>query len=150
MTDNQHIRMTRQRKVILEELCKVCNHPTADQVYEMVRKRLPHISLATVYRNLEILSGIGSIMKLEFAGAQRRYDGNAAPHYHARCQGCDKVVDAHMPPIDVPQVPESLNGFFITGHQFEFTGYCEDCRKAMADSEKSRDSFHKTGASLPH
>ena len=57
--------MTRQRQIILEELRKVVTHPSADEVYEMVRKRLPRISLGTIYRNLEILSENGDIQKLE-------------------------------------------------------------------------------------
>ena len=56
-----NLRMTRQRRVILEELCKVDTHPSADEVYVMVRKRLPRISLGTVYRNLEILTQSGEI-----------------------------------------------------------------------------------------
>jgi Fur family ferric uptake transcriptional regulator len=67
--------MTRQRKVILEELRNVDTHPSADEIYEMVRKRLPHISLGTVYRNLEILSETGAIQKLELGCAQKKFDG---------------------------------------------------------------------------
>ncbi|MGE5577510.1 MAG: Fur family transcriptional regulator, partial [Syntrophothermus sp.] len=53
--------MTRQRQIILEELKNVTTHPTADEVYEMVRRRLPRISLGTVYRNLELLAEEGII-----------------------------------------------------------------------------------------
>ena len=75
MIEPNLLRMTRQRKVILEIMKNVTSHPTADQVHQMVRKTLPHVSLATVYRNLEILSEHGMIQKLELAGAQRRFDG---------------------------------------------------------------------------
>ena len=64
MQKQLNLRMTRQREVILEELRKVNTHPSADEIYEMVRKRLPRISLGTVYRNLEILSKSGDIKKL--------------------------------------------------------------------------------------
>jgi len=67
----QLFRMTRQRRIILEELRKVDSHPTADEVYEMVRRQLPRISLGTVYRNLEILSREGLIQKVVL-GARRR------------------------------------------------------------------------------
>ena len=63
MQKRLNLRMTRQRKVILEELCKVDTHPSADEVYALVRKRLPRISLGTVYRNLEILAESGDIQK---------------------------------------------------------------------------------------
>ena len=68
MEKNGRYRMTRQREVILEEILNAKAHPSADEVYEMVRKRLPRISLGTVYRNLEILSELGEIQKLELGG----------------------------------------------------------------------------------
>ena len=61
--------MTQQRKVVLEELRKMDNHPSADEIYEMVRLRLPRVSLGTVYRNLEVLSDLGEIQKLELSGS---------------------------------------------------------------------------------
>ena len=66
--------MTRQRKVILEELLKQNAHPSADEIYQMVRRRMPRISLGTVYRNLEVLASMGKIQKLELSGALKRYD----------------------------------------------------------------------------
>jgi Fur family ferric uptake transcriptional regulator len=72
--------MTRQRRVILEELRKVDTHPSADEVYEMVRKRLPRISLGTIYRNLEILSETGEIQRLETGSHLKRFDGRADDH----------------------------------------------------------------------
>ncbi len=60
--------MTRQRSIILEELRNVCTHPSADEIYEMVRRRLPRISLGTVYRNLEILCELREIQKIETGG----------------------------------------------------------------------------------
>ncbi len=56
-------RITRQRRVILEELRRVNNHPSADEIYEIVRRRMPRISLGTVYRNLEMLTELGEIQK---------------------------------------------------------------------------------------
>jgi Fur family ferric uptake transcriptional regulator len=64
--------MTRQRKVILEELLKQNAHPSADEIYHMVRRRMPRISLGTVYRNLEVLANMDKIQKLELSGALKR------------------------------------------------------------------------------
>lgn len=86
-------RMTRQRKVILEELGKVYTHPTADEIYAMVKEKLPNISLGTVYRNLDLLAENNQVLKLETAGNIRRYDANMAPHSHIRCVSCGKVFD---------------------------------------------------------
>jgi len=69
------LKMTKQRRVIVEELKKLKTHPTATLIYELVRKRLPRISLGTVYRNLDLLAEAGIIQKLETAGTQKRFDG---------------------------------------------------------------------------
>jgi Fur family ferric uptake transcriptional regulator len=132
-SDKQQFRMTRQRKVILEELRKVTSHPTADQVYEMVRKRLPRISLATVYRNLETLSAAGEVLKLEVSGTQRRYDGDTSEHHHARCAMCGSVIDIPAKAFPMPKIPsEAIEGFDISGYRLELTGLCQNCRATKA------------------
>ena len=76
-------RMTSQRRVILEELAKVATHPTADELYQQVRRRLPRISLGTVYRNLEVLASAGKVSKVCPADRQRRFGAvpaSALPH----------------------------------------------------------------------
>ena len=121
--------MTRQRKVIIEELRKVDTHPSADEVYEMVRKRLPRISLGTVYRNLEILSAKGEIQKLELGSTLKRFDGIAENHYHIRCLHCDRVIDAPAD-FDVAVNHDLKNAieYKIMGHILEFIGICPDCQ----------------------
>jgi Fur family ferric uptake transcriptional regulator len=120
--------MTRQRQVILEELRNVNTHPSADEIYEMVRKRIPRISLGTVYRNLEILSERGEIQKLELGCSLKRFDGVAEDHYHIRCLGCDRVVDA--PPgseVFISYNLKEIADLKITGHKLEFVGICAVC-----------------------
>lgn len=128
MEVQKNMRMTRQRAVILEELRNSMMHPSADELYQMVRKRLPRISLGTVYRNLEILSELGEIQKLELSGSLKRYDGHPDRHYHIRCVGCDTVADAPIPPLN--QLEDELyqtTVFEIIGHNLEFTGLCPAC-----------------------
>ena len=128
MQKHLNLRMTRQRKVILEELCKVDTHPSADEVYAMVRKRLPRISLGTVYRNLEILAERGQIQKLEPGGTLKRFDGKTESHYHLRCIRCDRMIDA---PVDfdvmIKHDLKSATDFKIIGHKLEFIGICPEC-----------------------
>jgi len=122
--------MTRQRKVVLEELQKMENHPSADEIYEMVRLRLPRVSLGTVYRNLEVLSDLGEIQKLELSGSLKRFDWNPKKHYHIRCLGCNRVDDAPIAPLK--QLENELyeaTVFEIIGHNLEFTGLCPECSK---------------------
>jgi Fur family transcriptional regulator, ferric uptake regulator len=124
------IRLTTQRQVILEELSKVKTHPTASELYDMVRKRLPRIGLGTVYRNLELMADSGMILKIEVGGTQKRFDATTEEHYHIRCSACGKVDD-----IDVPVVKELIDQaadatpYLILGHHVEFTGICSVCQK---------------------
>lgn len=121
-------RMTRQRAVILEELRKVKSHPTADELYSIVRERLPRISLGTVYRNLDFLADSGEIRRLEAAGSTKRFDGDISWHQHVRCSTCGRIGDV-MRPLAVPSVEGmKVEGFSsISGSRIEFDGICEDC-----------------------
>jgi len=130
-------RITRQRQVILEELRKVTTHPTADEVCQLVRRRLPRISLGTVYRNLEMLADCGLVQKLELAGAQRRFDGNVENHYHVRCNGCTRVEDLPVKPLPISESElRGITNFEITGHRVEFFGWCPDCKKENEQANK--------------
>ena len=130
MLKEKNLRMTTQRKVILEELRKLNTHPSADEIYEVVRLRLPRISLGTVYRNLEVLSELGEIQKLELSGSLKRFDWNTNKHYHIRCIRCDRVEDAPVAPLN--RLEDELYDatvFEIIGHNLEFTGLCPECSR---------------------
>jgi Fur family ferric uptake transcriptional regulator len=133
--------------MILDELKKASLHPSADEIYELVRSRLPRISLGTVYRNLEILSESGEIQKLELAGSQMRFDGNVVRHYHVRCLRCDKVSDVAIssaPPAGFENIFRVMTDYEIVGHRLEFMGFCPDCRpKGIKGSKKPRTSVRK-------
>ena len=129
MGRTETLRMTPQREVILEILNEKNVHPTADDVYRMVRERLPKISLGTVYRNLELLSGQGLIKVVGLGGNQRRYEGNIKEHYHLKCVSCGRLEDA---PVETIPFPDDLlkerRNYEIVGHNLEFLGVCPDCR----------------------
>ena len=121
-------RMTRQRAVILEELRKVKTHPTADEVYSIVRERLPRISLGTVYRNLDFLASTGEILKLESAGTTKRFDGDISWHQHVRCVKCGRIGDV-VKTQPAPAVEGMMvEGFTqILGARVEYDGICDEC-----------------------
>ncbi len=122
------IRLTTQRQIILEELSKVKTHPTAGEVYDMVRKRLPRIGLGTVYRNLELMAENGMIVKLEVGGTQKRFDATTDAHYHIRCSCCGRVDDIDVPVIDsLVDAAADNSSYQILGHHIEFTGICSQC-----------------------
>ncbi len=122
------MRLTTQRQIILEELGKVTSHPTANEVYDMVRKRLPRIGLGTVYRNLELMAETGIILKLEVGGTQKRFDATIDPHYHIRCLSCGKVDDIELPVMsDINKTAADLSHYQVLGHHIEFSGICSEC-----------------------
>ena len=126
----QKYRMTHQRQVILDEIRKMNTHPTADEVYDLVRKRLPRISMGTVYRNLEILSTRGLIQRIGPPSQQMRFDGNTEEHYHLRCVSCGKVEDAPMISVsDLEDAIRDKSDYSIVGHRLEFLGICPACRR---------------------
>lgn len=125
--DSKGARLSRQRETILAELRKVTSHPTADEVYDMVRKILPRISLGTVYRNLDFLSSRGVVLRLGGAGTQKRFDGNPAAHPHLRCSVCGRVDDLESP-IALPDLPvEQSMGYSSLRCDVEFVGVCPIC-----------------------
>lgn len=143
----EKMRMSPQRRVILEWLRQNDIHPTADTIYEMVRKELPRISLGTVYRNLEILTALGKIQTLELGGSQKRYDAITRKHYHIRCVVCDRVDNAPIAPLS--SLENELYGatvFTIIGHRLEFTGLCPECSRNEAARRKAQQLLAAGGA----
>jgi len=122
-----NLRFTPQRKVILEELKGLDTHPTADELYERVRRRMPKISLGTIYRNLDILSHQGLIQKLEVAESQMRFDGNPSPHYHVHCTRCGRIGDIFSCPDISFVLKEIETDFRIDGYSLIFHGQCPNC-----------------------
>jgi Fur family transcriptional regulator, peroxide stress response regulator len=123
-------RETKQRAAILRILRKTRSHPTADWIYEEVKKEISNISKGTVYRNLQVLKEDGGITELKFNGTLSRYEAKLESHYHFRCEQCERVFD-----IDGP-VNNELNekvakrtGFKISYHQMEFRGLCQECQR---------------------
>lgn len=133
-------RNTRQRQIILEELQKVTSHPTATGLYEIVRRRLPRISLGTVYRNLEVLAEMGLVRKLDAGRGEARFDGDVRRHDHVRCLACGRVDDIESPPLDLlGGVANDSGGYQILGYRLEYVGLCPVC-KAQAGVADNPDS----------
>jgi len=122
-------RFTEQRAAVYRYLSGTEIHPTADEVYLAVRRGLPAISLATVYKSLETLVGCGLAVKLTYADDSSRYDGRTDPHHHARCIVCGRVADipGEIPGTELDAMTERARGFTVTGYRLELSGYCSAC-----------------------
>ena len=144
MAQHKQQRATRQRKVILEELCKLSSHPTAAGLYELVRRRLPKISLGTVYRNLELLARQGTIQKLCFDQQQARFDGDVARHDHIVCMKCGRMDDIHCPPIDLlSAVANDCGGYRLMDRRVQFIGLCPACLQCSDKPSDSQPTIEK-------
>ncbi len=131
MSESNFQRNTRQREVILDELGRSHAHPTAMELYETVRRRLPQISLGTVYRNLDRLARLGMIHKLDLTGGEARFDGDLRPHDHVRCVRCGRVDDVAGPAMEIPAEPrQEFGGYQLMGHRLEFVGVCPRCQSS--------------------
>ncbi len=120
---------SKQREAILEVLRETKCHPTADWVYEEVRKSIPKISLGTIYRNLSKLSDENSIIKLGLGTSVEHFDGNPKPHYHVMCSECGAIYDIDAKPLE--QLNSWASGFFkgeIYEHSAVFFGKCLECK----------------------
>ncbi|WP_045213166.1 Fur family transcriptional regulator [Desulfonatronovibrio magnus] len=126
------MRLTKQRKLILHILQHTVAHPTATEIYDEVRKKLPNISLGTVYRNLDVLSRQGYVRKIDTCGDQNRFDGVTDDHLHIICTSCGKVRDVEGE-IDVcaDNIANLASGFKVTGFRFEVLGACQDCQNTF-------------------
>lgn len=121
-------RNTIQRMKILEYLRSVKTHPTAEMIYKHVVKEVPTMTLATTYRNLNVLEEEGDIIKLEVSG-EKRYDADCSCHQHCICKGCGRILDLCQKEIS----KYAMNNFKT--EQFKpvsvtviFHGFCKECK----------------------
>ncbi|MDM8270701.1 Fur family transcriptional regulator [Thermophilibacter provencensis] len=123
-------RNTVQRSIIEDELRRLANHPTADEVYEAVRAEHPSIGKATVYRTLNLLSDEGEIGRVRINNGADRFDHQAFAHYHVRCVECGRVDDVMIALLDegVNEAAAEASGYQILGHTLQFDGVCPVCR----------------------
>ncbi len=119
-------RLTKQKTIILEYLQSVKTHPTADEIFLNVKKRLPSISRSTVYRNLENFSRQGII--LEIPGDKKHFDGDIREHHHFVCEKCKKVYDLFFElNLTDKNYKEIKKHGQLKNSQIIFSGICKKC-----------------------
>ena len=120
---------SKQREIIIRILKENPVHPTADALYALVRRELPKVSLATVYRNLNQLAELGMIRKISALDEKVHFDHNLESHYHFVCIKCKRVYDV---PYDVaPDIAEALRkhtGWEALTAEVLFKGICSHCK----------------------
>ena len=136
--------LTFQRRVILEALSVRSDHPTADQLFDSLRRRIPELSRTTVYRTLETFARVGVARKVCHPGAAARYELNTQRHHHLVCLSCEAIVDLKDTSLDGLPLPSGKFGFSVADYSIQFRGLCPDCaskpstRRARQQSGSSR------------
>ena len=118
--------LTTPRLIILEYLLKNRIHPTAEDIYNSLKKRFPSLSQASIYNTLKLFTKLGVVTELLIEKEKTRYDINTTPHAHFKCIKCGKVYDLFEVPL--PQI-EEVSGHKILTTQLYFYGICQKCDK---------------------
>jgi Fur family peroxide stress response transcriptional regulator len=121
-------RVTPQRLAICEFVLSSKEHPTVDQVYRVVRKESPTLSLATVYQTLHLLTEMGMLQELGFSDGVSRYDPNNSPHINIVCKNCGKIQDYESESVRsfLSQIAGELKRTLV-GQHLEIYTYCDKC-----------------------
>ncbi len=128
ISEEKKCRKSEQRRVILEELRKTESHPTAKQLYQAVKKRLPDIGIATIYRNLDHLEKTNQIIRIRSKENETRYDGKIRKHCHLICRDCNHIIDLmDVDKIIIKSKELKHSNFTIDPNYAEIFGVCQSC-----------------------
>jgi Fe2+ or Zn2+ uptake regulation protein len=136
-----NIRNTKQRQAIFESIERHGGHLTADEIYKLVKRRFPRLSLGTVYRNLRLLVAQGDLRELDFGMAVTYFETTKDSHYHLICRVCGSIADADIPMESrlqsVAGQASNLGGFCIEEHRLDFIGVCAACQSKPVKTNMS-------------
>lgn len=125
------LRLTPQRVAVCEILAASRSHPTAYEIYRRLRRRFPTISLATVYKTLDVLVRLGLVSALGDAGdGMVHYDGDPEPHINLICLSCHRVQDLEGVDVrDLDQQVMARSGYALRGARLVYYGLCPECQR---------------------
>jgi Fur family peroxide stress response transcriptional regulator len=124
------VRLTHQRLEVFRQVAKTDRHPDAETVYKAVRKRVPAISLDTVYRTLWLLLDLGLITTLSPLRDRARFDANMSSHHHFVCTKCGRTKDFYSREFDRLRVPKAVRAMGrVERTHVEVRGLCSGCSK---------------------
>ncbi len=124
----QTVKHSHQRDAIIANLRSRYDHPSADELYGDLKRELPALSLATLYRNLALLEQRGEILRLTCPSADR-FDGNPKPHYHLLCESCSRLFDLELAHFDeLDEIADAAFPGEVHSHILTFVGICQSCK----------------------
>lgn len=147
------LRRTPQRLAVYRALARDPGHPTADALYRHLRRALPSLSLATVYRTLESLARAGLVRRVGGGEGGGRFDANPLPHQHLVCRACGRVADVAYAPLAGLAPPRGeLEGFLPERLDVRIVGLCAQCRagaRRTARPQRKRTSSRRERSPAP-
>lgn len=136
------IAVTPQRLAVVQALLDSENHPSTDEICAAVRRKHPHVSLATVHRILEQFCEVGEARKVTLLHDVARYDGNVEPHHHVLCIRCRRVQDIEIPEVNkLLEGRTSLGQFALLRCAVEIEALCKRCQLAEKRMHAERPRF---------
>ena len=121
-------RLTRQRREVYEALIETRDHPSAVQVFTRVQKKMPSISLATVYNCLETLTQVGLVQQVNFDRGPSRFCPNTLRHGHFICTRCGAVHDVELPDaVELARIWRLPDEYVVNHYEFSLRGLCRQC-----------------------
>lgn len=133
--------VTPQRLAVYRALLESEDHPSPEQLYQRVRKHLPTLSLATIYKALDALTALGVVSEVSRTGDAKRYDANDERHHHLVCTRCHRVTDFYDDRFDALPPPRELSGFRVETLTVQVKGLCAACAPpGKANGRKKRSS----------
>jgi len=122
------LKVTPQRMAVYKALVETTEHPSAEAVFQKVRRTFPSISLDTVNRTLLTLSDMGAAFIVEGSGDAKRFDADLSAHQHFKCLKCKRIIDFHHEPFDEIDLPENLaSRFTVLRKTVYLEGLCDRC-----------------------
>lgn len=132
-----------QRQVVLDILKESEGHPTAQAIFERARKRMPAISLATVYRNLRLLVEQGDLIESKIGNKPSRFETRKNRHYHVSCTRCGSLEDLVLPyQAALDRKVEGMVRYRLQEHRMEFFGICPRCQGRSRSSSQPGKQLH--------
>lgn len=123
-------KVTPQRLAVYDAIDHNMTHPNAESIYQQLQPQYPSMSLATVYKTMEIFAKIGVVKILQCGEDAHRYDYNTSQHAHIRCVKCNRVIDVDIDESQLIAQAEAQTGFSVSGVSLSFLGVCKDCQGA--------------------
>lgn len=133
------LKLTPQRRLIIELLSRDRTHPTVDDVYRQVTVTMPEVSRTTVYNTIREMTTLGEVVEVQDLGdGGIRYDTSAETHHHFFCLKCRSLLDVDIEMPSAVNFSDNLAGFEIVKEQMTLYGFCPACRNSMEKDQESK------------